>query len=80
MKVKMIMESIMKILEEQNNLQFRTNLQSWSGVWDHQFKYVFIEETQEPSFSWASQILQNFEEMLLFQTGYMFQFFNKSGM
>ena len=38
----MIIERIIfkSIIEEQNS--FRTNLQSWSGAWDHQFEFVFF--------------------------------------
>ena len=56
--------------EEQNNLQFQTNLQSWSDVWDHQFEYVFTDQTQKPSFSWTSQIF-GFVKMPLFIRKYV---------
>ena len=37
MKVKIIIDH-KSVIEEQNDLQFQTNLQSWSGVCDHQFE------------------------------------------
>ena len=46
-----------------NNSQLRTNLQSLSGVWDHQSEYVFTEETRTPSFSSTSQIFRFYQEI-----------------
>ena len=45
MKNKMMIKHKENATEEQMNLMFRTNLQSGSGVWDHQFEYVFTDET-----------------------------------
>ena len=54
------------VIEEQINLQFRINSQSWFGVWDQQFEYIFTDETRKPSFSWTSQVF-GFEKTLFYQ-------------
>ena len=70
MTVKMIIERIIKNNEEQSIYSFEL-IQSWSGAWDHQFEYVFTDETRKTSFSWTSQIF-GFEKMLLFLSRNMF--------
>ena len=62
-KVKMIIESIMKVLLK-SGLIYSFELFYSHGVWDHQFEYVFNEETQKSSFSCTFQIF-GFEKMLL---------------
>ena len=72
MKVKIIIDH-KSVIEEQNDLQFQTNLQSWSGVCDHQFEYVFTDEIRKPSFSWTIQVF-GFEQMLFFYQEICFSF------